>query len=182
MSDRYAVLLRGVNIGGRNKVPKIEFQRALEGLGFSDVFVYINSGNAVFTSATTPSNGLVREALASHFGFAIPALVLPGAKVKAIAEAIPSHWRNDRPMPDKSGYQSNVLYLFDEIDTPDVIEKLGHRPEFETLTYVEGAVLQSIARQHQAKGSLAKVIGTALYSQMTVRNVNTARKLAELIN
>lgn len=181
MSDRYAVLLRGVNIGGRKKVPKSEFQRVLEELGFSDVFVYINSGNAVFSSADNPSSDLVADALTSHFGFEVPTLLLPGGQVKAIAEAIPEHWSNDRVTPEKTGLQSNVLYLFTEIDRPEVIEEIGHKPDIETLSYVPGAVLQSISRQHQSKGSLAKLMGTRLYSQMTIRNVNTARKLAELI-
>lgn len=181
MTQRYAVLLRGVNIGGRNKLPKVDFHNVLVDLGFDDVFVYINSGNAVFSSDRSPTAALVRQALAKRFGFEVPTLLLHGEQIKAIAGAIPPQWTNDSPRPDKSGFQSNVMYLFDEINTPDVIEKLGYRPEIETLRYVNGAVLQNIARADQSRGSLAKVIGTGLYSQMTVRNVNTARKLAELI-
>ena len=47
---KYVVLLRGVNVGGTHRVPKAEFQAVLEDLGFRDVLIYINSGNAVFTS------------------------------------------------------------------------------------------------------------------------------------
>lgn len=181
MTERYAVLLRGVNIGGRKKLPKADFHRVLEDLGFTDVFVYINSGNAVFSSDTSPTAPIVQDALENYFGFEVPTLLLPGEKIHAIAKALPTHWTNDSPKPDKSGYQSNVLYLFEEIDNPDILEKLGHRPEIEELIYMPGAVLQYISRAHQSRGSLAKVIGTGLYSHMTVRNVNTARKLAELI-
>ncbi len=178
---RYVTLLRGVNVGGNHRVPKAEFQAALEGLGFYNVTIYLNSGNAVFASDSSVEAAMVQQALESHFGFTIPTLVLPEEKVKKIAEAIPSHWTNDTPQPDKSGQKSDVLYLFDDINTPEIIEELGYKPEIEEMIYVDGAVLTAISRANQSKGSLQRLIGTKLYADMTVRNVNTARKLAELI-
>lgn len=147
---KYVALLRGVNVGGNHRVPKAEFQAVLESLGFSDVVIYLNSG------------------------------LLPGERIKAIAAAIPAEWTNDTPRPDKSGQKSDVLYLFDDINAPDILDKLGHKPEIETMLYVDGAVLANITRANQLKGSLQQLVGSKLYSQMTVRNVNTARKLAEL--
>lgn len=178
---KYVVLLRGVNVGGNHRVPKAEFQAVLEGLGFRDVVIYINSGNAVFTSDHVVKVRDVQAALEKHFGFAIPTLILPGDKVKAIAAAIPVHWTNDSPKPDKSGQKSDVLYLFDDINAPDIIEKLGHKPEIETMLYIDGAVLANVTRKNQARGSLQKLIGTKLYASVTIRNIATAKKLAELV-
>lgn len=178
---KYVALLRGVNVGGNHRVPKAEFQAVLEDLGFQDVVIYINSGNAVFTSDHDVKAGDVQTALEKHFGFTIPTLVLPGDKVKAIAAAIPPEWTNDAPKPDKSGQKSDVLYLFDDINAPDILEQLGHNPEIETMLYVDGAVLANIARKNQSKGSLQKLIGTKLYAQVTIRNIATAKKLAELV-
>lgn len=177
---KYVALLRGVNVGGNHRVPRAEFQAVLEGLGFCDVVTYINSGNAVFTSDHDPLASEVQTALEKHFGFDIPTLVLPGEKIQAIAAAIPQEWTNDTPRPDKSGQKSDVLYLFDDINAPDIIEKLGHRPEVETMIYVDGAVLANITRVNQAKYSLLRIVGTPLYRQMTIRNIATAKKLAEL--
>lgn len=179
---RYVALLRGVNAGGNRRVPKVDFQAVLESLGFRDVLVYINSGNAVFTSDIEVSAVDIQAALEKYFGFDIPTLVLSGDQVKSIAGAIPLDWTNDTPQPDKSGQKSDVLYLFDEANSPDIIEKLGYKPDIEAMIYVDGAVLANITRRNQMNGSLQKVIGTKLYSQMTVRNVNTARKLAKLID
>ncbi len=180
-SMRYVALLRGVNVGGNHRVPKAEFQAVLESLGFRDVVIYINSGNAVFTSDDEVDASAVQAALEKHFGFAIPTLVLPGDKMKAIAAAIPPDWTNDAPKPDKSGQKSDVLYLFDGLNTPDILEKLGHVPELETMIYVDGAVLANIARKNQSKGSLQKLVGSSLYAQVTIRNIATAKKLAELV-
>lgn len=49
------------------------------------------------------------------------------------------------------------------------------------MMYVKGAVIATVTRKNQTRYSLLKVIGTGLYGYMTVRNVNTARKLAELV-
>lgn len=157
--SRYVVLLRGVNVGGGKRVPKAEFQQVLEDMGFRDVLIYINSGNAVFTSDDEPKASQVQAALEAHFGFTIPTLILSGEKVKAIAVAIPSEWTNDSPKPDKSGQKSDVLYLFNELNAPDTLEKLGHKPEVETMIYMDGAVLTSITRANQLKGSLQKLVG-----------------------
>lgn len=178
---RYVALLRGVNVGGNRRVPKAEFRGVLEGLGFSDVVIYINSGNAVFSSHDVITSDIVQSALETHFGFSIPTLVLTGEKIKAIAAAIPPAWTNDAPKPDKSGQKSDVLYLFDGVNRSDVMTELGHNPAIETMIYVDGAVLANIMRANQSKGSLQKLIGMKLYDQITVRNVNTARKLAELV-
>ena len=182
VTHRYVVLLRGVNIGGRKRVPKAEQKSVLEGVGFTEVEVYINSGNAVGTHTGKPVVAEVQSALEAHFDFEVPTLLLRGDQVQAIAQAVPEHWRNDSPNPEKTGYQSNVVYLFDELDSPEVLDKLGYRTEIETMIYVPGAVIQSVSRVNQPKGALAKVVGTKAYLQMTVRNVNTARKLAEMVD
>lgn len=122
---RYVALLRGINVGGNHRVSKDEFRQVLESLGYRDVVIYINSGNAVFTSDSEVRAVEVQTALEKYFGFAIPTLVLSSEKIRAIADAIPVDWTNDPPKPDKSGQKSDVLYLFDEINTPDILEKLG---------------------------------------------------------
>lgn len=177
---KYVALLRGVNVGGNHRVPKSEFQKVLEDVGFSNVVIYINSGNAVFTSGYQPKTSEVQLALEKHFGFAIPTLILSAEKIQAIAAAIPAEWSNDSPSPDKTGQKSDVLYLFDEINTPDIIEKIGHTPKIETMLYVDGAVIANVTRRNQSRYSLLKLMGTPLYRQMTIRNITTAKKLAEL--
>lgn len=179
---KYVALLRGINVGGNNRVPKAEFKAVLESLGFQDVVIYINSGNAVFSSKTEPNASEVQAALEQHFGFAIPTLVLSGKKIQTIAAAIPPDWTNDKPRPDKSGQKSDVLYLFEDIDAPDIIEKLGHKPEIETMMYIDGAVITNVTRVNQSRGSLQKLVGSKLYKQVTIRNITTAKKLAELVS
>lgn len=179
--SRYVALLRGVNVGGKNRVPKAEFQAVLESLGFRDVVVYINSGNAVFSSDTEPDASVVQTALKAHFGFPIPTLIIPGEKFARIAAAIPPDWTNDAPKPDKSGQKSDVLFLFDKVNSPDILEKIGYNPEIETMLYVDGAVLANITRANQSRGSLLKLMGTDLYKKVTIRNISTVKNITGIL-
>ena len=47
---RYVALLRGINVGGRNKVPMADLRRVAASLGHTEVATYIQRGNVVFTS------------------------------------------------------------------------------------------------------------------------------------
>lgn len=44
----FVALLRGVNVGGRNRVPMDSFRKDLAALGFEDASTYLLSGNALF--------------------------------------------------------------------------------------------------------------------------------------
>jgi uncharacterized protein (DUF1697 family) len=61
------------------------------------------------------------------------------------------------------------------------VTKIGHKPEIEDMLYVDGAVLVRIARKNISRGSMQKVVGTELYQYITIRNLTTAKKLAELV-
>ena len=48
--EKYLVLLRGINVGGKNKIPMADLKKCLENLGFSDISTYIASGNVLLNS------------------------------------------------------------------------------------------------------------------------------------
>lgn len=48
--ERYIALLRGVNVGGKNKIPMPSLKAAFEKAGFFEVGTYINSGNIIFSA------------------------------------------------------------------------------------------------------------------------------------
>ncbi|MFO0920203.1 MAG: DUF1697 domain-containing protein [Candidatus Saccharimonadales bacterium] len=180
---KYVVLLRGVNVGGQNRVPQYDFRTVLQQCGFSEIQIYINSGNAIVSSTEAPDLVTTQTALEEYFGFSVLILIIPRDKFLKIANSIPHDWTNDSPKPDKSGQKSDVLFLFDEINSPDVIEKIGHKSDIETMIYIDGAVITNVSRANQAKGSLQKLVNNkALYNKITVRNINTVKKLVNIIS
>ena len=67
---RYALLVRGINVGGKNKVVMAQLRQELTELGLEKVETYINSGNIFFTS-TAPKAQLV-EKLEAFFAVHYP--------------------------------------------------------------------------------------------------------------
>ena len=173
---KYVALLRGINVGGNHKVPMTELRHVFEVLGLTDIATYSNSGNIIFNSEITPDASVIAKALASHFDFDINVLVLSAAQITTVAKVIPEEWLNNTEQ------KSDVLFLFGDVDTPDIIDQIRYRPEFETILYVPGTLIANISRKNQPKSSLVKLIGTPLYRRMTIRNVTTVRKLAELVH
>lgn len=178
---KYVALLRGINVGGNRKVPMSELKSVFEKLGFTGVDTYINSGNVVFSSDSALNAFSISKTLYEHFGFEADILILSADKMIAIADAIPAGWTNDRPSTGKSGQKSDVVYLFNDVDKPGILEIIGYKPEVENMLYVPGAVLVNISRSNQSKCSLLKLVGTPAYKRMTIRNISTARKLADMV-
>ena len=83
----YVALLRGVNLGARNKVPMPVLRSLVESLGHDDVRTYIQSGNVVFRSAgKSDLAGALEQAIAGEFGVKAAVVLRAGAELrKAIA-------------------------------------------------------------------------------------------------
>jgi uncharacterized protein (DUF1697 family) len=66
---RYVVLLRGINVGGKNPVPMARLREVLGELGYEDVVTYIASGNVVLSSGHTADRIKrdIEAALPKHF-------------------------------------------------------------------------------------------------------------------
>ena len=75
----HIALLRGINVGGRNKVAMADLRDVVAGLGHSGVATYIQSGNVLFTSDETDTAALgkaLEEAIASKLGVQPSVIVL----------------------------------------------------------------------------------------------------------
>src|SRR5689334_5604818 len=107
----YAAFLRGINVGGAKKVPMADLRALAQGLGYSDVASYINSGNLIFTSTKKPAT-LEKElaaAIQERFGFGVDVCVRSLAQLQRILRA--------NPYPD--GDPSKVTVAFLTATAPD---------------------------------------------------------------
>lgn len=174
----YIALLRGINVGGKNKIDMKLLKQTFEQAGMSDVVTYINTGNIIFSykgQSKTELARILEEAIHHDFGLQIKVVVRSVDDVREIINAIPDTWKNDKDM------KSDVMFLWDEIDNESVLENLVIKPNIDTVKYVPGAILWSVDKKNVTKSGMSKIIGSKLYKQVTIRNVNTARKIYELM-
>lgn len=175
----YVALLRGINVGGHNKVNMRKLKDVFEATGMTDVSTYINSGNVVFRSNSKSATRLaatLEQAIKKSFGFAVKVLVRDQASIKSLVQALPADWSND------TGMKCDVMFLWAAIDHPKILEQLTIKPDIDRVRYAPGALLWSVDRDKVTRSGMMKLVGTDPYRQMTIRNCNTLRKLADLMN
>ncbi len=88
----YFAFLRGINVGGHNKIAMQELRHLLSDIGFKDVKTYIQTGNIVFKSLETDKKLLVskiEQSILEHFDFSIPAIVKTPVEIDIILEKCP---------------------------------------------------------------------------------------------
>ena len=171
----YVALLRGINVGGKNKVEMKQLKQTFEALGFAEVKTYINSGNVIFGSSKSPSADTIEAAIGKDFGFPISVVLRSFKEFEKLVNNIPEAWLNDATM------RCDVMFLWPAADSPEIINRFPYKPELEDVKYVPGAVIWRIDRANVRRGAVPKIIGTDVYKQLTIRNVNTVRKLYKLM-
>lgn len=174
----YIALLRGINVGGNNKVNMQELARMFETVGMTNVSTYINSGNVLFQHAPAAElkiANVLEEAILKTFGFPVSVVVVSKPSLLAIAEELPDEWVNDATM------KCDVMFLWDEVNKPEVIDQLTLKPDIDKVRYVHGALLWAAERRNVTRSGMMKIAGTPLYKKMTIRNSNTLRKLVTLV-
>lgn len=172
----YLALLRGINVGGKNKVEMARLRETFERVGASHVTTYINTGNVVFRDDRSAEDlvSVLEEAIEEDFGFRAKVLVRAAGDITATARAVPADWVNDSSM------KCDVIFLWDGVDRRAILDELIVKPEIDDVVYVPGAIIWRVDRDNLTRSGMMRLATNDLYGKMTIRNVNTVRKLAEL--
>ncbi len=94
----YIVLLRGINVSGKNKLPMAELRELLNGLGFQNVRTYIQSGNILLNSEESKSVicKKIKEEILVKFGYDVPVLIRTPKEWGAIIDNYPFSVENEK--------------------------------------------------------------------------------------
>ncbi|MFI5800703.1 DUF1697 domain-containing protein [Streptomyces sp. NPDC051677] len=179
MTTTYAALLRGINVGGSKKVPMAELRTLLEGMDLGDVRTYLQSGQAVFSSAHGTEESLaaeIRAAIEKHFGFGVDVVVRDHAFLKAVVDACPF------PAAELEAKQLHVTYFSAPVDEERYagIDRDAHLPEEFRLG---DRVLYLYAPDGLGRSKLAEQLSRPRLNKglvATTRNWNTVVKLVEM--
>jgi uncharacterized protein (DUF1697 family) len=177
----YLVLLRGINVGGKNKVPMAQLRELLEGLGYADVRTYIASGNVLLRS-DRPA-GEIREQIEGALPGAfrldsalVAVLVLSHAELRAVVEKRPDGF-GDHP----DTYHSDAIFLIG-IDAATAMQVFDPRPGVDRVWPGDGVIYSERLSAERTKSRLGKIVGTEAYRSMTIRSWQTTTALLRLLD
>ena len=173
---RYVALMRGVNLGPRNRVPMAELRAALEERGYEDVRTILQSGNVGVTSRK-PAKAVREEleaAIAERFGVETVVVLRTRKELEALVAA--------RPLADVANDPKRLQVWFltgkpkaaavKELEATDVAPEVIAVAGKEVHIWHAGGIQRSPASKVLERADLG-VIGTA-------RNWNTVEKLLDL--
>lgn len=176
----YVILIRGINVGGKNRVPMAELRKCLEALGFGDVRTYIASGNVILTSDKNPAHikSQIEQMLPKQFKLdsqLIKVLVLTKRELLSVISQKPKGFGEE-----PATYHSDVIFLMD-ITAAQAIKVFKPREGVDTIWKGKGVIYSQRLSAFRTKSRLNQIMGTPEYKCMTVRNWNTTTMLGELL-
>lgn len=173
----WIALIRGINVGGHNKMPMTALARTLEHAGCVDVRTYIQSGNVVFASPLKSKTALAKQlgdAIESEFAFRPQVLLLSAAEFNAAV--------TNNPFPHAVDAPKSLHFFFLEgpPKSPDLagIAKLAASTEHYRLI---DAVFYLHAPEGIGRSKLAAGVERKLGTATTARNYSTILKLSQML-
>ena len=172
----YVALLRGINLGSRNRVAMPALRDALGEAGFADVETYVQSGNVVLTSRAKAEavRRKVEKVLHDSFGLEIPVVIRSAAELRAVAKRNPLK----KDATDPKRYQ--VTFLSAKLPAK-VARELEQLAAPEERVAVAGREVYAWHPKTIARSKLwTKLAGKTLGVTATSRNWATVEALLEL--
>jgi uncharacterized protein (DUF1697 family) len=174
---KYVAFLRGINVGGKNKIKMETLREVCSAIGFENVKTYINSGNIIFETSKSDEKKLaekIEKAIEKEFGLNIKTMVRSIEEIKNIVENNPfdGQFENDKDL--------HVFFL-DE-DLPDEkCELLLAQANENEMYFVRNLEIFCLLRISVLDSLMGKdYIGKKLKVSATARNWRTVNKVLEL--
>jgi uncharacterized protein (DUF1697 family) len=180
MMHTYVILIRGINVGGKNKVPMTGLRKCLEELGCSHVSTYIASGNVILESGKRPDElkAQIEAVLPKTFKLdseLIRVLVLTRKQLQAVIDNKPKGFGEQ---PEK--YHSDAIFLMG-IDAAQAMSVFNPREGVDKVWLGDGVIYSQRLSSQRTKSRLNRIMATPAYKSMTIRTWNTTTKLLELL-
>lgn len=174
--QRWVGLLRGINVGGKRKVPMAELREAAESVGLSNVSTYIQSGNLIFESgrSATEISADLRSVIRARFEIDVPVVLRTSDAFGAIGRSHPFE-------SDETDQRFLMVGFLDREPTQQTVAILDAANLAPDRHVVSGSEIFIDYPEGSARSKLtADLIDRKLEVICTMRNWRTVQKLAEL--
>ena len=178
--NAYAILMRGINVGGKNKIPMAELKLRLEELGLEGVATYIQSGNVVLRSDLDAASlsAKIEGMLPRKFKLDSPTVrvvALEYGTFKKIVVQAPEDFGKDT-----SSYRYNVIFFMDSSPAA-AMHEIEAREGVDTVWQGDHAIYFRNSFLNASKSRLSRITQQPIYRSITIRNWNTTTRLLELL-
>lgn len=178
--NTYLVLIRGINVGGKNIVSMAVLREALEKLGFANVATYINSGNVILESDQRPAEikAQIEAVLPKSFKLdseLVKVLVLSRKQLQAVIDNKPKGFGEQLEK-----YHGDAIFLID-IDPNEALAVFDPREGVDKIWPGDRVIYSQRLSAERTKSRLGKIVGTPAYQSMTIRSWKTTTKLLEIL-
>ena len=176
---KYVLLLRGINVGGKNKVVMSDLKDMISKLGYENVITYINSGNIIFES--NDKKEIVKEKISQMldtFSFPINKVILTQEEYLDEISNLPEWWSEEL-------FRRDVLFYSDEVDYSTMKERIKMMPlNDEMVHFGKRAIFWGkFNEKNYLNTSYHKyLIKEPFYKYITIRNGRTFMKIIELLD
>jgi uncharacterized protein (DUF1697 family) len=176
---RYLALLRGINVGGKNIVKMSDLRACFDRLGLNNATTYIQSGNVLFDCKLKNATKLsvaIEEALAMEFTCASSVVVVPESQLeKVVMQAPPSFGINP------AAYRYDVVFLRPPLRARDVLPSISLKTGVDKAYEANEVLYFQRLTARATQSHFPKIVSSAAYKSMTIRNWNTTTELYRLI-
>ena len=175
----YAAFLKGINVGGHNKVKMADFRQMLEDLGYAQVKTYIQSGNAVFSCDGAEDEVIfeIDEAMKLKFGFSVDIMLRRMDELLNIVDECPYLQREQQQTPSGAKRLYVGMGNFD-IDK-SAKEKLGGIKEAGDDFLIAGRNIYLWFDEGLGRSKFAARMDSAI-GPVTLRNWKTMSKVYDM--
>ena len=179
----YVALLRGINVGGNNKVVMSELRAQIAAAGFANVRTYINSGNLLFEAEAEDQASredvaqTVEDILARHYDFPIRLALLTAQDYLAQLDELPDWWHGEVARRDALFYTRGLDrdHVRERIEAMELGDEAVHFGEhavfwgkFDEKSFLKTAYHKRLLREE-------------FYRQVTIRSGSTVEKIAAML-
>lgn len=177
---RYIILLRGINISGKNKIAMSELKELLE-KKYANVVTYLNNGNVILDSDKEKEYIIndIHSIIKENLKLDIPIYAITHMELKGVLEHSPEWWGTD----NKEIYD-NLIFIMSP-KTYEIIYNCVGEPskDIDKIKEYNNVVFWSFDLNNYRKSNWwVKTASTDIKDQITIRTANTIKKLLQLCN
>ena len=177
--SRYVALIRGINVGGRNKIAMADLRKAFEDSGFDSVSTYIQSGNVLFRTATSSAalESNLEGFLEKRFKIPLVAVVRSHAQIRKVIDSAPDGF-GTQPQT----HHSDTIFLKKPLTSKQAMKVVKLREGVDRAWPGNGVLYFERVSALRTRSRMSSIVGTPEYQQMTIRSWATTTKLLALLD